>query len=312
MAPNAEFTSQVLMKSALHESGASRGRLMESALADKARRPRIPPVCDGGAAQTARLGHSSHGAGLSPHLARGTLHAVSVVTVPIIDMETVTPRSRLVCLRLPPEGLKFLPGQAVIVGTQGQRDRRPYSIACSPERATETGRLELLVAVDTSGSPGPHLASTGPGTLVDLEGPTGTFTLPNVSPHQRVLCVAGGTGIAPLRSMLDHLLRRDAPPRVSLLYSARRGDEFAFIDELHEHATEGRLELHQTVTRDPSAVWSGRRGRIGRSHFQSALHEPTVTFCLVCGPEPMVKESVSTLKTLGVPDGQIRTERWAR
>ena len=250
--------------------------------------------------------------GLRRSLARVTLHAVSIVTVPIIDMETVTPRSRLVTIRLPPDGLAFAPGQAVLVGTQGQHKRRPYSIACSPERASETGRLELLVAVDIGGSPGAHLAYAGPGTLVDLEGPTGAFTLPNVKPDHRVLCVAGGTGIAPLRSMLDHLLRRDDAPRISLLYSARRGDEFAFIDELHEHATEGRLELHQTVTRDPSARWSGRRGRIGRSHFQSVLHEPTVTLCLVCGPESMVKESVSTLTALGVPDVQIRTEQWAR
>ena len=237
---------------------------------------------------------------------------MSVVTLPIIDMETVTPRSRLVTVSLPPHGMEFLPGQAVVVGTQGQHDRRPYSIACSPERATETRRLELLVAVDTSGDPGLHLASAGPGTLVDLEGPIGAFTLPDVTRDHRVLCVAGGTGIAPLRSMLDHLLRRDAAPRISLLYSARRGDEFAFIHELREHAMVGRLELHQTVTRDPSASWSGRRGRIGQSHFQSLLHEPAATLCLVCGPAPMVRESVSTLKAMGVPDTQIRTEQWAR
>ena len=227
-------------------------------------------------------------------------------------METVTPRSRLVTMGLPPDGIDFLPGQAVVVGTQGRPDRRPYSIACSPERATETQRLELLVAVETSSDPGAHLASAGPGTLVDLEGPVGTFTLPEVRPGHRVLCVAGGTGIAPLRSMLDHLLRRDEAPRMSLLYSARRSDEFAFIDELREHATRGRLELHQTVTRDPSQSWSGRRGRVGQSHFQSVLHQPAETLCLVCGPAPMVRESVSTLKAMGVPDTQIRTEQWAR
>ena len=99
---------------------------------------------------------------------------------------------------------------------------------------------------------------------------------------------------------------------MSLLYSARRGDEFAFIHELREHAMVGRLELHQTVTRDPSASWSGRRGRIGQSHFQSLLHEPAATLCLVCGPAPMVRESVSTLKAMGVPDTQIRTEQWPR
>ena len=237
---------------------------------------------------------------------------MSVVTVPIIDLVAVTPRSRLVSMDLSARGLEFLPGQAVMVCAHGQDERRPYSIACSPERVAETRRLELLIAVDASGDTGTNLASATPGTLVDVEGPVGAFTLPEVTHDRRVLCVAGGTGIAPLRSMLDHMLRRAAAPRISLLYSARRGDEFAFIDELYEHATAGRLELHQTVTRDPSSFWSGRRGRIGRSHFEAVLHEPEATLCFVCGPEPLVNESVFTLKALGVPEAQIRTEQWGR
>ena len=237
---------------------------------------------------------------------------MSVVTVPIIDLIAVTPRSRLVSIDLPARGLEFLPGQAVMVAAHGRNERRPFSIACSPERAAETKRLELLIAVDASGDPGTNLSSATPGTLIDIEGPVGAFTLPDMTHHRRVLCVAGGTGIAPLRSMLDHMLRRAAAPPISLLYSARRGDEFAFIDELREHATVGRLELHQTVTRDPSSSWSGRRGRIGRSHFEAVLHEPAATLCLVCGPEPLVNESVSTLEALGVPEAQIQTEQWGR
>ena len=197
-----------------------------------------------------------------------------------------------------------------MVAVHGRNERRPFSIACSPERAAETRRLELLIAVDGGGDPGTSLSSATVGTLVDVEGPVGAFTLSDMTHDRRVLCVAGGTGIAPLRSMLDHMLRRAAAPRISLLYSARHGDEFAFIDELHEHAAVGRLELRQTVTRDPSSSWSGRRGRIGRSHFEAVLHEPAATLCLVCGPEPLVSESISTLKALGVPEAQIRTEQW--
>ena len=242
----------------------------------------------------------------------GTLHAVSVVTVPIGDLVAVTPRSRLVRIDLRGHALAFQPGQAVMVGEHGQDERRPYSIACSPEQAADTGRLELLIAVEETGSLGANLGLAAPGALVDVEGPVGMFTLPPVAPHKWLLFVAGGTGIAPLRSMLDHVLRRQPAQRLSLLYSARRGDEFAFIDELRRHADAGRLELHQTVTRDESSTWSGRRGRIGRSHFEAVLHEPGETLCFVCGPGPLVNESVATLKALGVPEAQIRTERWGK
>ena len=239
-------------------------------------------------------------------------HGVPVVTVPIVGLAVSTPRSRLVSLDIRNQAFTFKPGHAVMVGRHGQSERRPYSIACSPEQAAETQQLELLITIEPDGMFGPHLDPAAPGMMLDVEGPIGTFVLPQVPVAGRLLFVAGGTGIAPLRAMLDHTLRRASSPRVSLLYSARRGDEFAFIEELHGHATSGRLELHQTVTRDESSAWSGRRGRIGRSHFEAVLHDPGGTVCVVCGPEPLVSESVSTLKALGVPAGQIRTEQWGK
>ena len=235
-----------------------------------------------------------------------------MLTVPIIDVAASTPRSRLVRLDTGNQPFAFNPGHAVMVGRHGQSERRPYSIASSPEQVAEAQRIELLITVEPDGALGPHLDPATPGTLVDVEGPIGTFTLPPVPADSWLLFVAGGTGIAPLRSMLDHTLRRHPGPRISLLYSARRGDEFAFVEELQRHAAAGRIELHQTVTRDESSAWSGRRGRIGRSHFEAVLHDPEGTVCVVCGPEPLVGESVSTLKALGVPDGQIRTEQWGK
>jgi benzoate/toluate 1,2-dioxygenase reductase component len=235
-----------------------------------------------------------------------------IVTVPIADIAVATPRSRLVRLDMREQSFTFEPGHAVMVGHHGQSERRPYSIASSPEQAAETQQIELLISVEQNGNLGSNLEPAAPGTLVDVEGPIGVFTLPPVRHDGWLLFVAGGTGIAPLRAMLDHTLRRPPGPRISMLYSARRGDEFAFVDELVRHAKAGRLELHQTVTRDESTAWSGRRGRIGRSHFEAVLHDPGGTLCVVCGPEPLVNESVGTLKALGVPDTQIRTEQWGR
>jgi ferredoxin-NADP reductase len=236
---------------------------------------------------------------------------VPAVTVPLAKVLTIAPRSRLVQVDVTGAGFEFQPGQAVLVGAHAQPERRPYSIASSPDETRDTGLLDLLIAVEQNGGLGSHFGSGTPGTLVDVEGPLGSFTLPPLTPHQRVLLVAGGTGIAPLRSMLDHMFRRQSSSRISLLYSARSSEDFAFIEEFRRHADAGMLELHQTVTRDHDASWSGQRGRIGRSHFEAVLHDPADTLCFVCGPEPLVAESVMTLKALGVPDAQIRTEQWA-
>ena len=198
----------------------------------------------------------------------------------------------------------------MLIGAHGQPHRRPYSIASSPERARETGQLDLLVASEPEGDLGPHLPSPGSGSLVDIEGPLGTFVFPAQPQQRHLLFIGGGTGIAPLRAMIDHVLRRHPAHAVSLLYSARRSDEFAFVDELQAHAAAGRLELHRTVTRDDSTAWSGGRGRIGRSHYEAVLHDPASTLCFVCGPRAMVAESVTVLQALGVPDAAIRTEGW--
>lgn len=233
-------------------------------------------------------------------------------TFPLLEVVPATPRSRLVTIDVTSNRFHFLPGQAVLVGAQGHPERRPYSIASSPERAFETGRLELLIAVEADGGLGPHLASLEPGKPLDVEGPLGTFVFPKEPQQPHLLFIAGGTGISPLRSMIDHVVRQPASPTVSLLYSARRGDEFAFIDELRTHAATGRIELHQTVTRDESASWSGGRGRIGRRHFEPVLHDPAATLCFVCGPRAMVSEATAMLRELGVPDNAVLTEGWAR
>jgi NAD(P)H-flavin reductase len=234
---------------------------------------------------------------------------VTLLTLPLARVDQASPRCRLLSIDVTGHSFDFLPGQAVMMGAHDAAVRRPFSIACSPERTMETHALELLIAME--GGSG-DLAWASPGVLVDVEGPIGTFTFPSSLTQSRVLFVAGGTGIAPVRAMLDHVMRRHPAESISLLYSTRRSDEFAFVEELRAHERAGRLELHQTVTRDEDRMWGGRRGRIGKSHFETVLHEPKATLCFVCGPPSLVSESAATLKELGVPQELIRTDQWGK
>jgi ferredoxin-NADP reductase len=232
-----------------------------------------------------------------------------LITVPLARVDKASPRSRLLSIDVTGHRLEYVAGQGVLIGPQGAALRRPFSIACSPERAAETNMIELLIAMEGGSE---DLGWAVAGALVDMEGPIGTFSFPATIAQSRLLFVAGGTGIAPVRAMLDHALRVHPSAKISLLYSARRSNEFAFVDELRAHERAGRLELHQTVTRDDGAEWSGRRGRIGRGHFEAVLHEPASTLCFICGPSSLVSESTATLRELRVPDALIRTERWGK
>jgi len=232
-----------------------------------------------------------------------------VLTLPLAQVDAASVRQRLLTIDISGHAFEYLAGQAVRIAPHGGADRRPYSIACSPERAAEMRAIQLLIAMEGGAE---DLDWARRGALVDVDGPIGTFTFPASLDLPCVLFVAGGTGIAPVRAMLDHALRRHPSQNLSLLYSTRRSDEFAFVDELREHERRGKLELHQTVTRDESTSWGGRRGRIGRDHFEAVLHEPASTLCFVCGPPSLVSDSAATLQELGVPVGSIKTENWAR
>ncbi len=232
-----------------------------------------------------------------------------MLTLPLAQVDAASVRQRLLTIDISGHAFEYLAGQAVRIAPHGGADRRPYSIACSPERAAEMRAIQLLIAMEGGAE---DLDWARRGALVDVDGPIGTFTFPASLDLPWVLFVAGGTGIAPVRAMLDHALRRHPSQNLSLLYSTRRSDEFAFVDELREHERRGKLELHQTVTRDESTSWGGRRGRIGRDHFEAVLHEPASTLCFVCGPPSLVSDSAATLQELGVPVGSIKTENWAR
>ncbi|HEU5258733.1 MAG TPA: FAD-binding oxidoreductase [Vicinamibacterales bacterium] len=234
---------------------------------------------------------------------------MALLTVPLARVDKASPRLRLLAIDISGQRFAYLAGQAVMVGPHGAAVRRPFSIASSPERAGETGTLELLIAME-GGSEDLQWATAG--ALLDIDGPVGTFTFPTTIAQPRLLFVAGGTGIAPVRAMLDHAVRVHPSEKISLLYSTRRSDEFAFVDELRAHERAGRVELHQTVTRDDGSAWDGKRGRIGRGHFEAVLHEPASTLCFICGPSSLVSESAATLRDLGVPDALIRTEGWGR
>lgn len=230
-----------------------------------------------------------------------------LVTVPVRQVLLATPRTRIISLDMCDTAFSFAAGQAVMLGLHASPLRKPYSIASAPWELNKTGTLQVLAGVEDGGLD-PHLELAKPGTQLDLEGPFGTFGLP---PDETVplLFIAGGTGIAPLRSMLIERLSRPTPVPVSLLYSARSAEEFGFRTELDALAAAGRITSHFTVTRDDSGTWTGRRGRIDETLLKDAL--PSLqSLCLICGPPQLVSDTTALLRKLGVGEDRVVIEKY--
>jgi ferredoxin-NADP reductase len=231
------------------------------------------------------------------------------LTLSVRELIDETPYTRILRLDLDHDRFTYRAGQAAVIGAHGQPLRRPYSIATAPEESRDERYLDFLLRADAGGRLGPHLPNVGPGSRVDLEGPYGSFVFPVDVEEEHLLFIAGGTGIAPLRAMLWHVLLTNRASAISLLYSARSPDDFSYERELRDLADRGRIRLDLTVTRSAAEEWRGARGRIDRRRLAAFITDPA-TLCFLCGPHSLITEVPPLLRQLGIADARIRVEEW--
>lgn len=228
------------------------------------------------------------------------------MVVHLVTNQPATPTTRLIRVALDGVPFSYRAGQAAEVSTDtGQHT--PYSIASAPYETEKGGFLEFLVKVDGSARFGSQVAALSPGATVHVDPPTGGFGLPPDAPEHPLLFIAGGTGIAPIRSMLMQAIHIDKQHRPTLLFSAKSPDEFAFVNEFHALQDAGKLTLILTLTGN-ALEWGHARGRASRDQLAAVLAPEMLYF--VCGPPAMVNDVPAILTGLGVRNDQIRTERW--
>jgi ferredoxin-NADP reductase len=226
--------------------------------------------------------------------------------VRLLSNHAETPTTRRIRLSLGGRRFSYRAGQSASLSAGG-RPPTPYSIASAPAETARHGWLEFLVKVDGSSRFGALVDTLSSDAHVDLEGPSGLFTLDSVTPGTPVLFIAGGTGIAPVRSMIRETVESGHDGPLALLYSSRTPEEFAYLSELKDLASAGHLTLTLTLTGD-AQDWAHARGRAGIAHLAELVRGDTIAF--ICGPPSMVGELRNALSSLGVGPGRIVTENW--
>jgi len=227
------------------------------------------------------------------------------VTVRLLSNQSETPTTRKIRLALDGASFSYRAGQAASLTAGGEAT--PYSIASAPAETRRHGWIEFLVKVDGSNRFGAIVEDLAPGTRIDLSAPVGAFTLERVPDAAPLLFIAGGTGIAPIRSMIREAIDAGRVGSLSLVYSSRTPHEFAYLAELRDLAEDGLLHLTLTLT-GQADDWAHARGRTAPVHFAELLQPATVAF--VCGPRAMVEEVPSALASLGVARQRVMTENW--
>ncbi|HKO53660.1 MAG TPA: FAD-binding oxidoreductase [Polyangiaceae bacterium] len=190
----------------------------------------------------------------------------------------------------------------VVVRREGQALFLPYSIA-SANDPTKPGEFELAVSIHA----GADVMDTLPlGAELEVEGPAGGFTW-QAAPSPAALLVGAGTGIAPLRALLQEELARESDARLLLLAGHRAPEDVLFADDFERLAAEhSRFHFIPTLTGADSR-WLGRRGRVQAQLLEAASALAPLD-AYVCGRLEMVSEVVRLLVAHGVPESRIRSE----
>jgi NAD(P)H-flavin reductase len=178
---------------------------------------------------------------------------------------------------------------------------RPYSIACMP-------RDDGLVSLHVKAVPGGWVSSalvhhTKAGDELILGPAMGTMTLP-AAQSRDVLCVAGGTGLAPVKAILEQVVRDSAarPRRAYLFCGARSREELYDMKDLWRLADAfPGLQLAPVTSDDPA--FDGMQGNVGRVAARYLPHRECEAY--VAGPADMVRETIRALTRAGMPRERI-------
>ncbi|MDV8000724.1 benzoate 1,2-dioxygenase electron transfer component BenC [Rhodococcus sp. IEGM 1408] len=183
--------------------------------------------------------------------------------------------------------LAFLPGQYVNVSVPGTDQVRSYSFSTGPD----DDRLSFLIKYAPGGAMSEYLAQRcAVGDRLELTGPMGSFFL-RESPRP-LLLLAGGTGLAPVLSILESLAVADSGDRpVHLVYGTSRDADVVYTDLLDDYVTRLPGLTWDLIVSDPATAYPNTgyvTGLIRPEHVHNGEAD-----VYLCGPPPMV-ESVRT------------------
>jgi len=210
-----------------------------------------------------------------------------------------------VLLARPASPVEYVPGQSVSIETPARPKLwRYYSIANAPR---PDNMLEFHVKVIPGGNVSMALASESiVDTKIRIGPPIGVLTLSKPLPDRDLLFVAGSTGLAPLKAIIDQLTTLPEPPKVHLFFGVRTPDGLYDLDNLEKIAAQNPWLTVVPSVSSSDLRYSGETGTlpdvIARNGDWSK-HE-----AYVVGPSEMVQDTVARLKGSGMAQDQIHIE----
>jgi ferredoxin-NADP reductase len=201
-----------------------------------------------------------------------------------------------------PQGFTFQAGQYMLLWPEpGGSLVHPLSFSSGPQEDVLEFTKRLTGSVYCQA-----LERLRPGDRIIGKGPLGSFSAEGVS--GAIVCLAGGIGITPVRSILSDLASRRDPRPVTLIYGNLNEGDIAFEQELASLNLPNFRLAH--VLQQPGGKLKAYAGFINAEIIRAEVKDIAVSTFLISGPPGMVKAMEHQLVSLGVGPERIRTDRF--
>ena len=215
------------------------------------------------------------------------------------------------------ESLKPIAGQYATLKPQHLSKPRAYSFARAPD-SEAPGEHTFFIRVVEGGLFSNWLFEKDRvGEALTISGPLGKFMLdPSNKP---MMCIAGGSGMSAIFSILEDAAHRKVKRDVVFLYGARTQKDLYLIDEINAFAKQWhpdhKFEFKAVLSEEPEGSdWQGGRGFVTdymkSEYFDSGRMKVSNCVAYLCGPPPMIDLGIKVIRTAGMGVADIRYDKF--
>ncbi len=229
--------------------------------------------------------------------------AVEIKTLPcrVYEMNRLAEDVMQLLIKLPAsERLQFLPGQYIDILLEDGR-HRSFSIANAPHN---DDFLELHVRLVEGGQFTSRVFNTmQPKDLLRIEGPHGSFFY-REDARDEILMIAGGTGFAPLKGIIEHILSEQDTRPIYLYWGVRTEGDLYMRDLAEQWAAEHDNIHFVPVLSEADDSWKGRTGYVHDAVLRD-FDDLSIFDIYACGPPAMIKAAESSFQDKGMKKEQF-------
>ena len=222
------------------------------------------------------------------------------------EIEPLTHDIKRLVLKFAEPGQKmlFTAGQYADIRIPGSDEHRAYSMANTP---STNGHLEFIIKVFPGGRfSGLLEGGISVGQELVVKGPYGVFMLREKS-NSEIVCIGGGSGMAPIWSLLNSMAERGIERKATYYYGARTRKDLFYLDRLQQ--LEERLPGFRFVPAlsmaTPEDEWDGETGLITEVLDRNLEAGQKQMQAYLCGPPPMIDAAIPVLVSKGIGEDRI-------